>query len=78
VADTKKFDTMKLTKEGGCPYDPIPLAGLPMGMFHCPTCGCMIIAGWEHGECDIDECEYGVVIDYLFLDTCEEDSGDTS
>ncbi len=48
-----------------CPYDPEPLKGKPMGMFHCPTCGCMIIAGWPHVTCDVDDgCGYGVEIDY--------------
>jgi hypothetical protein len=35
-----------------CTYDPSPLVGVPLGMFHCPECGCMIIAGMEHGGCD--------------------------
>jgi len=44
-----------------CTYDPTPLVGVPLGMFHCPgddqgPCGCMVIAGFAHGHCD-EECE---------------------
>lgn len=31
-----------------CTYDPLPLKGKPIGMFHCPLCGEMILAGIEH------------------------------
>ena len=31
-----------------CPYDPTPLMGEPIGMFHCPLCGDMVIAGLPH------------------------------
>lgn len=49
----------------GCPYDPRELKGLPIGMLHCPECGCMVIAGQTHPACDIDDqCGYGVVIEY--------------
>lgn len=34
-----------------CPYDPRPLLGQPIGMLHCPACGCMVVAGLEHGMC---------------------------
>lgn len=33
-----------------CTYDPRPLAGQPIGMFHCPECGCMVIAGMPHPD----------------------------
>lgn len=41
-------------RESECDYDPreIPL-GTPTGMFHCPDCGEMVIAGMEHGK-DVD------------------------
>lgn len=40
-----------------CTYDPRPLLGQPIGMFHCPGgpgqgCLCMVIAGLEHGPCE--------------------------
>jgi hypothetical protein len=31
-----------------CTFDPRTYAGLPMGMFHCPVCGEMVIAGMAH------------------------------
>jgi hypothetical protein len=39
-----------------CSYDPRGLAGLPIGMFHCPACGCMVLAGLEHGPCFVALC----------------------
>lgn len=39
-----------------CDYDPTKLAGLSMGMLHCPQCGCMILAGVSHPKCDPDFC----------------------
>lgn len=37
-----------------CPFDPSTLAGLPIGQMHCPSCGCMVLAGLAHGPCDED------------------------
>lgn len=37
-----------------CPEDPARLRGMPIGMYHCPQCGCMVIAGLDghpHEEC---------------------------
>ena len=51
-----------------CDFDPRPLAGMPIGMFHCPACGEMVLAGVAHppsldellaGYCWECEC-YGV------------------
>ncbi len=39
-----------------CPYDPSALLGAPLGQFHCPQCGCMVIAGVEHGACFSSMC----------------------
>jgi len=36
-----------------CDYDPVPMKGLPIGMFHCPECGEMIIAGLPHPDYDL-------------------------
>ena len=52
----------------GCPYDPRPLSGQAIGMYHCPVCDCMILAGLPHIVCDINVCEYGIEIDYSGLD----------
>jgi hypothetical protein len=48
-----------------CPYDPRILAGQPIGMHHCPTCGCMVLAGCVHPACDVYECpDYGTELSY--------------
>lgn len=39
-----------------CDWDPTPLIGHPIGMLHCPKCGCMILAGVAHPRCDPDFC----------------------
>lgn len=31
-----------------CPYEPEWLVGVPLGMFHCPLCGDMVLAGVPH------------------------------
>lgn len=31
-----------------CPHDPRVLLGEPIGMYHCPECGEMVIAGLPH------------------------------
>jgi hypothetical protein len=30
------------------PWDPIQLKGAPLGQYHCPYCGAMVIAGMDH------------------------------
>lgn len=32
------------------PWDPIQLKGVPMGQYHCPYCGMMVMAGMDHGD----------------------------
>lgn len=44
--------------EEGCPYPTQDLKDVPIGMFHCPCCGCMIIAGFTHPPCIDEECPY--------------------
>jgi hypothetical protein len=31
-----------------CPESPERLKGAPLGMYHCPWCGCMQVAGMPH------------------------------
>lgn len=31
-----------------CDFDPETLKGQPIGMFHCPQCGEMVVAGMPH------------------------------
>jgi len=38
-----------------CPEDPEKLCGQPIGMYHCPYCGCMQVACMPH-MCDSDLC----------------------
>jgi hypothetical protein len=33
-----------------CPYDPRELAGEAIGMYHCPECEEMVIAGMVHPD----------------------------
>ena len=35
-----------------CTFDPKQLAGQSIGMFHCPACGQMVIAGIDHPNYD--------------------------
>jgi hypothetical protein len=30
------------------PWDPIQLKGAPLGQYHCPYCGAMVLAGMDH------------------------------
>lgn len=39
-----------------CSHDPRSRRGLPIGMYHCPECGCMVIAGLPHTEHDPEAC----------------------
>lgn len=38
-----------------CSYDPSPLIDVPLGMFHCPECGEMVIAGMAHPDYSLIE-----------------------
>lgn len=38
-----------------CLYDPREAAGAPLGMFHCPECGEMVLAGVAHPDYDLLE-----------------------
>jgi hypothetical protein len=41
-----------------CDYDPKEMAGQPIGMFHCPSCGDMVLAGVDHPDMDEVEKRY--------------------
>ena len=32
------------------PWEPQQLVGAPLGMYHCPYCGSMVVAGVPHGD----------------------------
>lgn len=42
--------------KANCTHDPTTVAG-PIGMYHCPECGEMVIAGFPHPEEDSNETE---------------------
>lgn len=35
-----------------CEHDPKTMAGQPVGMYHCPECGEMVVAGMDHPDYD--------------------------
>ena len=37
-----------------CSYDPRQYLGQPIGMYHCPECGEMVVAGLNHTEHSTD------------------------
>lgn len=39
-----------------CPEKPELLAGAPLGMYHCPECGCMVLAGLPHDGFHTESC----------------------
>lgn len=45
--------------DGKCPEDPARLLGAPMGQYHCPRCGCMVVAGMD-GHPHDEGCWYGL------------------
>jgi hypothetical protein len=49
---TKRLDITAPHNEAGerCPWpwDPQQLVGAPLGQYHCPYCGAMVMAGMEH------------------------------
>jgi len=49
-----------------CTYDPMLFKGKPIGMFHCPECGEMVIAGLSH---------YPESVDKQKLDTIKDTGG---
>lgn len=50
--------TAPLNEEGErCPWpwDPQQMVGVPMGMYHCPYCGAMVVAGVPHPDYKDDD-----------------------
>lgn len=45
-----------------CAHDPLEMAGKPIGQYHCPECGCMVLAGVPHEVTGHDdECPHLIV-----------------
>lgn len=40
-----------------CSFDPSVYKDVPMGMFHCPVCGEMVVAGCKHPDYSLLEKE---------------------
>lgn len=66
-----------------CPEHSEDLVGAPMGMYHCPACGCMTVAGLPHFPhtvgCDLgleNECPHGDAVEYC--PACRETAGGAS
>ena len=43
-----------MPRERHCSFDPLTLAGQPIGMLHCPECGAMVLAAAPHPRCSPD------------------------
>lgn len=39
------------------PWDPQQLVDAPLGQYHCPYCGSMVMAGMEHIDYEETECD---------------------
>lgn len=44
----RDFGTYQGRERVPCPEDPLALLGQPIGMYHCPYCGMMVLAGLPH------------------------------
>jgi hypothetical protein len=44
------YDEVGKLFKANCSEDPMKLAGAPIGMYHCPDCGAMVVAGFPHPE----------------------------
>lgn len=44
-----------MTDKPACTYKPELLVGVPLGMFHCPECGEMVVAGLPHHKRDDEQ-----------------------
>jgi hypothetical protein len=46
-----------------CPHDPTVLLGEPIGMYHCPVCLVMVVAGFPHPDDEDSAEECGMTVD---------------
>lgn len=56
-----------------CRERPELLAGRPVGQYHCPQCGCMVLAGMPHLPHD-QGCAYGGAPDPVYDGPTAEES----
>ncbi len=60
-----------------CVEDPVKLKGQPIGMYHCPECGEMQIAGLPHTTPMCEDCFDKLYVDYMLEQQHKEiDRGD--
>jgi hypothetical protein len=55
-----------MTEKKKCSFDPKSYAGQPIGMFHCPDCGAMVLAGMEHPDYDDMADKYQEYLDHKY------------
>ncbi|RLA51079.1 MAG: hypothetical protein DRQ65_08280 [Gammaproteobacteria bacterium] len=48
LVDLKFFLATVAANNGECPHDPMTMLGKPIGQYHCPECGGMVVAGMPH------------------------------
>lgn len=44
------YDEVDKVYPANCAEKPEKLIGLPLGQYHCPDCGAMVLAGMEHPD----------------------------
>uniref|UniRef100_A0A6H1ZQ85 Uncharacterized protein n=1 Tax=viral metagenome TaxID=1070528 RepID=A0A6H1ZQ85_9ZZZZ len=63
------YDEVDETFSANCFEKPELLLGVPIGQYHCPDCGAMIIAGVEHFEL----CKICIERKHIEFDNTKED-----
>ena len=51
--------TEKPLIDSGCDEKPEERIGEPIGMYHCPDCGMMLVSGFSHPKV-CQECKHGI------------------
>ncbi len=54
------FECIECHRLKSCTHDPMTMLGKPIGMYHCPECGEMVIAGVPHMSKCLDCCLEGL------------------
>ena len=55
-----------MTEKEICSFDPKKYDGQPIGMFHCPDCGDMVLAGLDHPDYEKVEEKYQEYLDQKY------------
>lgn len=63
MSEEAQVEAQEKTEKMKCQFDPKIYAGQPIGMFHCPECGDMVLAGVEHPDMDEAEKRYAEYCD---------------